>query len=169
MNYKVKQTWTLLFTFLIIFSLYLKRVLGIYNLEGIATFENAHFWAKTMLVYIGLSIVLIIIVMVLFNIILAIGTTVKNRIDVEMGTSEEEDINDVFDTVEDEMDRLINLKAGQIGYTFVGLGFVAGLIALTFNQPIGIMLNITFLSFMIGAILESIVKIYFYIRGVSHG
>jgi len=33
----------------------------------------------------------------------------------------------------------------------------------------GIMLNIVWLSFMLGSLLEGAIKLYFYKRGVSHG
>ena len=169
MNYKVKQAWALLFTVLLVLFMYLKRVIEVYSREGITTFDNAGFWARTMLVYIGITVV----VMVLFHIMLAIGATVKNKIDDEISGSKENNlddvIDDVFDDGEDEMDRLINLKAGQVSHIIAGVGFVAGLITLTFDLPFGIMLNILYLSFMLGGIMDEAIKLYLYKRGVSHG
>ena len=169
MTYKEKQTWALLFSGLFVLFLYLKRVFDIYAIDGISTFNDTNFWAKTMLVYIGIGIGLTILVMILFNVFFAIGAKVKNKIDAEISGIEEEDIDDVFDNVEDEMDRLINLKAGQISYVVVSIGFVAGLVTLTFDLPFVIMLNIVYLSFMIGACIEGIIKLNYYKKGVSHG
>ena len=169
MSYKVKQTWALMFTVLLVLFLYIKRVVEVYSSDGISTFDNIGFWARTMLVYIGITVVLTIVVMVLFNVFLAVGASVKNKIDGEMDGSGANDIDDVFDDGEDEMDRLINLKAGQVSHIIAGVGFVAGLITLTFDLPSGIMLNIVYLSFMSGGIVEEAIKLYLYKRGVSHG
>lgn len=173
MNYKVKQSWALLFTVLLVLFMYLKRVIEVYLMEGMATFDNVGFWARTMLVYIVITVVFTIVVMVLFHILLAIGASVKNKIDGEISGSKENNlddvINDVFDDGEDEMDRLINLKAGQVSHVIVGVGFVVGLITLTFDLSFGIMLNILYLSFMLGGIIDEAIKLYLYKRGVSHG
>jgi len=169
MNYKVKQTWALLFTVLLVLFIYLKRVLEVYSMEGITTFNDTGFWARTMLIYIGVFVVLTIITMIVFNVLLAVGVSVRNKIDGQMNGSIENDINDAFDDGEDEMDRLINLKAGKVSHIIAGVGFVAGLVALMFDLPVGVMLNIVYLSFMLGSIIEEAVKLYFYKRGVSHG
>jgi hypothetical protein len=169
MNYKVKQTWALLFTSLLVISMYLKRLVEVYSRDGMVIFDNTGFWAKTMLIYIAIFVLMTIVVMILFHILVAIGAAVKNKIDGEINGSLDNDIDDVFDDVEDEMDRLINLKAGKVSYIIVGVGFVAGLITLTFDLAFGIMLNILYLSFMLGGIMEGVIKLYLYKRGVSHG
>ena len=169
MTYKEKKVWATLFSGLVIFVLYLRRALEVYRLDGQAVFQDTVFWAKTMLLYIGIGVVAIIVWMIVFHILLAVSEQVVKEVKKAKGqVVEEEDQEDFYD-VEDEMDRLIGLKAGQIGYAVVGIGFVSGLVSLAIGMAPGIMLNITYLSFMLGSFLEGAVKLYFYKRGVSHG
>lgn len=167
MSYKEKQVWAMMISGFLVMFLYLRRVLGLYKIEGMAVFENINFWAKTMLIYMGIGVVLIIIVMIVLHVVLAISIEVKNKIHLEAGSIM--DLDEEFDDTEDEMDRLINLKASQISYVVVGVGFVSGLMTLAVHMAPGIMLNIVYLSFMVGSMVEGIVKLYFYKRGVSHG
>lgn len=169
MTYKEKKVWATLFSGLVIFILYLRRAMEVYRLDGQEVFQDTVFWAKTMLLYIGISVVAIIVWMIVFHILLAISEQVVKEVHKAQGKAVEAEDNEDFYDVEDEMDRLIGLKAGQTGYIVVGIGFVSGLISLALGMAPGIMLNIVFLSFMLGSLLEGAVKLYFYKRGVSHG
>lgn len=68
--------------------------------------------------------------------------------------------------LEDEMDKLINLKSMRNGYIVVGAGFVASLITLVLQAPPAVMLNIVFVSFMLGSLFEGFSQLYFYRRGI---
>lgn len=168
MTYKEKKVWATMFSGLVIFILYLRRAVEVYLIEGQGVFRDTVFWAKTMLLYIGIGVVAIIVWMIVFHILLAISDQVVKEVKKANGQVVEEEEEDFYD-VEDEMDRLIGLKAGQIGYIVVGIGFVSGLISLALGMAPGIMLNIVYLSFMLGSLLEGAIKLYFYKRGVSHG
>lgn len=168
MTYKEKKVWATMFSGLVIFILYLRRALEAYRLDGQAVFQDTVFWAKTMLLYIGIGVIAIIVWMIVFHILLVISEQVVKEVKKAHGKLVEEEEEDFYD-VEDEMDRLIGLKAGQSGYIVVGIGFVSGLISLALGMPPGIMLNIVYLSFMLGSLLEGAVKLYFYKRGVSNG
>lgn len=167
MTYKEKKVWAAMFSGVVILIVYIRRVIEVYRMNGQELFNDTVFWAKTMLLYIGIGVVAIIVWMIIFHIILAISEQVVKEVKKARGevVEEEEDFYDV----EDEMDRLIGLKAGQIGYVIVGIGFVSGLISLALDMAPGIMLNILWLSFMLGSLLEGGIKLYFYKRGVSHG
>ena len=69
----------------------------------------------------------------------------------------------------DERDRLIGLKSMRFGFAIAGIGFVSGLLTLLFDYAPAVMLNIMFVSFSLGSILEGIVQIYYYRKGVNHG
>lgn len=172
MNYKTKQIWVFLTTAVIFFLVYVSRVFGIVREYGKEIFIDTSFWAKTMLIYIGIGVGVIIIVQILFNIGLAIFTAIKSKVESEI-TKEvieiEEVIEDVFDDTEDEMDQLIKLKAGRIGYIVTGISFFAGLMIIFFGGAIGVMLNLLYISFIVGGMIESVVKLIYYKRGVSHG
>lgn len=71
--------------------------------------------------------------------------------------------------VEDEMDKLIELKAMRIGFAIAGIGFVLSLITLVLDYAPAVMLNVIFFSFSIGSMIEGITKLYFYKRGVRNG
>jgi len=168
MTYKEKKVWATMFSGVVIFILYIRRAVEVYRINGQEVFSDTVFWAKTMLLYIGIGVVAIIVWMIIFHILLAISEQVLKEVKKAQGQVVEEEEEDFYD-VEDEMDRLIGLKAGQIGYVVVGIGFVSGLISLALGMAPGIMLNIVWLSFMLGSLLEGAIKLYFYKRGVSHG
>jgi hypothetical protein len=69
----------------------------------------------------------------------------------------------------DERDKLIELKSHCVGYTLVGIGFVAVLVGLAFGLPSVLVLHILFGVFVASSIAELIVSIYFYEKGVRHG
>jgi hypothetical protein len=71
--------------------------------------------------------------------------------------------------IEDEMDKLISLKSMKNGYIVVGFGFVFSLISLVMKLPSAVMLNIVFLSFNAGGLVEGFSQLYFYRRGVKNG
>lgn len=167
MTYQEKKVWTSMFAGLAVFFMYLRRAVLAYRLDGDIIFEDTGFWARTMLLYIGIGVIVIIVLMIILHILMAVSEEVTKKIKEAQGVEVEDD-NDYFD-VEDEMDRLIGLKAGQIGYIIIGIGFIFGLISLAMNMAPGIMLNMMYLSFMLGSLLEGAVKLYFYKRGVSHG
>jgi len=167
MTYQEKKILATMVSGTIIFLFYIKNAFDAYTQYGTAILLDGTFWARTMLIYVGISIIFIIVFMIILHVFLAIsievGNQVKKQTDTPINTTK-----DYFET-EDEMDRLINLKSGQIGYITVGIGFIAGLITLTLSLPIGIMLNILYLSFIGGNLLEGAFKIYFYRRGVYNG
>lgn len=138
--------------------------------EGMANLENLRFWSTTMLIFIGIGVVAMIVIQIVFHILLSITLAVKKKIgdesidDKEIEKSIEREMG--RDMVEDEMDQLIELKANKIGYSFVSLGFVAGLIALALGALPSVMLNILFLSCMAGAIVEGLIQLRYYRRGI---
>jgi len=130
--------------------------------SGVISPDDIKFWAGTMLLFIGIGIVAMIIIQIVYHILLAISVAIKER------EHDEEKINATIEAsfVEDEMDKLIELKSSKLGYAFIGFGFIGGLVCLVLNLPLYIMLNIMFLSFALGSILEGFVSIYYYRKGI---
>jgi hypothetical protein len=118
-----------------------------------------------MLVFIGIGIVLTIGVQILFHIVLSITVAVKNRDydDKEIEKGIEATI------IEDEMDKLIELKAMKVGFVVSGIGFVIALLLAVFSESIGLMMNTLFLSFSIGSIVEGFSSLYYYRKGIKNG
>ncbi len=71
-----------------------------------------------------------------------------------------------LEMVEDEMDKLIELKAMRVGFVFAGIGFIAALVSLVLNYSPAVMLNILFVSFSIGSMAEGIAQMFYYRCGV---
>lgn len=115
--------------------------------------DDLKFWATTMLIFIGAGIVSMIIIIIIFHIINAI---------VNEATHQEDDVT----MIEDEMDRLIALKAMRNSYIIAGIGFAVSLITLVIGFPAAVMINIIFLSFNAGSIFEGFSQLYYYRRGV---
>ncbi len=47
--------------------------------------------------------------------------------------------------------------------------FLASLVTLAFDFPGSVMLNVLFLSFVLGALTEAALSLYYYRAGVKHG
>jgi hypothetical protein len=73
-----------------------------------------------------------------------------------------------FEMVTDEMDTLIELKSMRIGFAVAGIGFIAGLISLVLNYSPVVMMNVLFISFSFGSILEGFTQLYYYRRGIQN-
>lgn len=115
--------------------------------------NDLKFWALTMLYFVGVSVVFNILILILFHILNAVVNAVK-----------QEDLDDPM--IEDEMDKLISLKAMRNSYIMVGVGFVISIVSLVMEWPPTVMLNIIFLAFNLGSIFEGFSKLYFYKRGI---
>jgi hypothetical protein len=133
--------------------------------SGAEVTGDLKFWAVNMLVFIGIGIVLTIVVQILFHIVLSITVAVKNREydDKEIEKGIEATI------IEDEMDKLIELKAMKVGFVVSGIGFVIALLLAVFSESIGLMMNTLFLSFSIGSIVEGFSSLYYYRKGIKNG
>jgi hypothetical protein len=132
--------------------------------------SDAKFWAGLMLSFIGIGIGLMIIIQIVFHILYSIGIAVTESIDSELngkGRKSDKEIEKRIkaEFVEDERDRIIELKSLRIGFIFAGIGFVGGLVALYLDSQIGIMLNIFYIAIMTGSITEGITQLYYYRKG----
>jgi hypothetical protein len=67
--------------------------------------------------------------------------------------------------ITDERDQLIELKSMRIGFVASSIGFIIGLISLALNYSPVVMMNIVFLSFGIGSLLDGCIQLYLYRRG----
>lgn len=163
MSYQEKKTIVSLVTGALILISYCIYAFG---KAGIAHLNDLQFWAKTMLIFIGIGIVVMIVIQIVFHILMAISKAVQQKLnDHEVDEAEiERSMKNL--TVEDEMDQLIELKANRFGYTTIGLGFVAGLISIAFGVSATALLNILFFSFWAGSFLEGLVQIRYYRRGI---
>jgi hypothetical protein len=124
--------------------------------------ETLQGWAVSMLVFIGIAIVALIIIQIVFHIILAIGLTVSE------GEGDSARIKRILDSTmaEDEMDRMISLRAARVGYVIAGIGFVGVLLTLALGLSAVVGLHVLFWSIALGSFVSSGVSVYGYERGV---
>ncbi len=163
MSYQSKKTITSMVGGALVLAAYCIYAFGRYSSGAIAE-GNLKFWAGTMLVFIGIGIVATIILQIIFHIGLSIGIAVKDR------ACDEKEIDKRIEAtvIEDEMDKLIELKSSQIGFVLAGVGFVGALILLVLGHSTVVMLNVMYLSFLVGSLMEGAVSLYFYGKGVSN-
>ena len=127
--------------------------------------EDIAAWAKLMLVFIGIGVAAQIAVQILFHIVFSISITVKEQ--DKDGEKTKKIVR--ASTVEDERDKLINLKTLRIGYTCAGIGLLVALLSLAGGMPVVAALHIIVGSGAAGSLVEGCAGIFFHERGVRNG
>ncbi len=154
-------------------------ILATYSIFGISKYlevgenllNNLRFWATAMLIAIGGGIVVAIIIQIIFHIILAVANEVAKEVAKKASCEGKNETYEELEIAEfeDEMDKLIALKAMRNSFIVVGVGFVIALVSLCLKMPPAIMLNIIFISFSLGSLFEGFSQLYFYRKGVKNG
>ena len=165
MSYQEKRTITSIITGALVLAAYCIEAFGLYQ-SGMVAQGDLKLWAITMLKYIGIGIVAAIVIQIVFHIMLSISIAVKETIRDNQVAEEEIGKKIEGEMVEDERDKLIGLKSNMAGFILAGIGFVWGLISLALNSSPVIMLNIMFISFSAGSLVEGFAQLYFYRKGV---
>ncbi len=172
MSYQEKRTITSIVTGALVLGAYCLYAFGKYQ-SGAVIPGDLKFWASTMLFFIGIGVVAAIIIQIVFHILLSISIAVQEKIrdnncdDKEIEKTIEKTIG--AEMVEDEMDKLIELKSTRVGFTFAGIGFVAALVSQVINYSPAVMINLMFISFSVGSIFEGFAQLYFYRKGIHNG
>lgn len=161
MSYQEKRTVVDVVLSALVTGAYCVYVFGRYQ-SGMADISDLKFIAATILTFIGIEIGAVIIVQIIFHILLSAAIAVKR------GISGGEKIAKTVEVefIEDEMDKLIELKSGRLGIVIVGAGFIASLVTLVLGSPPAVMLNIVFLSFCAGSLAGGILSLYYYRTGI---
>ena len=164
MSYQEKRTIVMITQGIAILAAYCIYVAGKMQ-QGAAGVEDIKFFAVAMLVFLGISIAVTIAVQVIFHILLSVSIAVRER------EKEEKAIESAINAemVEDERDRIIELKSARITMIVTMAGFVVGLIMLALDYQPAVMLNILFIAANLGAIGEGVGKLIYYRAGVRHG
>ena len=163
MSYQEKRTLTIIITMSIVFVAYCLYAFSTYQIQ-----DDIRVWARIMLIFMGIGAIATIIIQIIFHVLFAVGIAVKEAI--HNHEIEESKIGDEIRgaMVEDERDKLIELKSRQAGFITSGVGFMAALIVLAIGILPVVAVNIIFASFFIGSIVEGIVNIIFYRRGIVY-
>ena len=165
MSYKEKRTIFSVVTGILILAAYCIYAYRKYQ-SGTIISNDMRFWAGTILIFVGIGVVVTIINQIIFHILLAVTIAVKEKMD--HGNCNDKEIEKTIknEMVTDEMDQLIDLKSMRVGFVVSGMGFVAGLILLVLNYSPVVMLNVMFISFCVGSLLEGFSQIYYYRKGI---
>ena len=169
MYYQEKKTIVSIIAGLLILAAYSFYGFSKYQEVGAGLLNDLGFWAAAMLTFIGGGIVVAILTQIIFHIVLA----VTNEVAKEMSNQSCGEKNENFEELEiseeeDEMDKLIALKAMRNSFGIVGVGFIISLVSLYLKMPPAIMLNIIFFSFSLGSLFEGFSQLYFYRRGIKN-
>ncbi|WP_414150845.1 hypothetical protein ACIZ62_18265 [Acetobacterium carbinolicum] len=170
MNYQEKKVITSIIAGVLVLVTYSIYGMSKYLEIGEDLLNNLEFWATTMLVAIGGGIVVVILIQIIFHIILAVANEVAKEVAKKVSNVGKNEIYEELEItgIEDEMDKLIALKAMRNSFVMVGIGFIIALLSLYLKMPPAIMLNIIFISFSLGSLFEGLSQLYFYRKGVKN-
>jgi hypothetical protein len=167
MSYQERKTIVSLISGAFVVAAYCLHTFGRYQ-AGAAGANDLKFWAGAILTFVGIGIAVSIVIQIIFHILMSITIAVKKKIRDEQCDDKAIEKSIDAEMVEDEMDKLIELKSMRVGFFLAGIGFIAGLVSLVLGYSAAVMLNILFLSFSGGSLLEGAAQLYFYRRGVTH-
>jgi len=168
MSYQEKRTITSIISGALLLAAYCIYTLNRFH-SGALPSDNLKPWAVTILAFIGIGIVTTIIIQIVFHILLSISIAVRKKIQDESFDDKDIGKSINLEMVEDEMDKLINLKSARVSFIFAGVGFVTALVSLVLDYSPVVMLNILFISFSVGSLVEGFTQIYFYRKGIQYG
>jgi hypothetical protein len=160
MSYQQKRTLVTLVCGILLLFAYCFFILPQYQLGSNS--NDLKFWATSILIFLGISIVINIIIQIIFHILLSVSIAVKETIKNEKVVDKTIDKKIKLEMVEDERDQMIELKSLRIGYILTGTAIVTSIIALVIGSTPAIMLNILFLGCMLSSIIEGVFQYYFY-------
>lgn len=165
MSYKEKRTLVSICTGMVLLAAYCIYAFGRVQ-AGMVASDDMKFWATTILIFIGVGVAAAVVIQIIFHILLSVALAVKEQAKNSKCDEKEIEKSMGLEMVEDEMDKLIELKAMRVGFVIAGIGFLAALGSLVLNYSPAVMLNILFFSFCIGSMTEGVTQIYYYKRGI---
>lgn len=168
MSYQEKRTVVSILSGVLLLGAYCIYCFGKYQSGAVAA-DDLKFWAGTMLLFIGIGIVATIVIQIVFHILLSVAIAVREKIKDD--TCGDKEIENMIgsEMVTDEMDKLIELKSMRISFGFAGIGFILALVSLVLDFSPAVMINILFVSFSVGSLVEAFTQLYFYRKGVKNG
>jgi hypothetical protein len=168
MSYKEKRSIVSIITGAFILAAYCIYTYGKHKSGAIAP-DDMKAWAGIMLIFIGIGVAANIIVEIIFHILMSITIAVQDT--ARTGKCDDSGIEKTIhaEMVTDEMDKLIELKSMRVGFAVAGAGFVTALATQVFNYPPAVLMNVMFITFSAGSLIEGLTQIFFYRRGIKNG
>ena len=132
---------------------YLFNWVQMYQEEGLNSAVIFRLWV----IVIVAGILLTILGTILTNIVLSIAHAIKTQTNTEPRF------------IEDERDKLIELKGVRVAYVTFSVGVLIAMITFALGQPPLIMFSLIVLFSVIAEIIGSIAQLHLYRRGVQYG
>lgn len=148
MTYQEKKSIVSIVSTVIIFTAFSFYMFPQYPRGDSILDETLRFWGNFVLLLTVVSIVAHIIISIIFNIVFRITTKEKEPL------------------FEDELDKIIALKANRNSFFIFILGFLFSMTALVLSQPLQVMFIILIVSGFIADMTGSVTKLYHYRKGV---
>ncbi|NOV00576.1 hypothetical protein [Paenibacillus planticolens] len=148
MTYQEKKSILSLISAILIFGSYCMYMYPKYPEGAPESTSTLHYWGSFVLILTMVSIVAHIVISIIFNIVFRITTKEKEP------------------SFEDELDKLINLKAFRNSFAVFILGFLLAMGSLVIDQPLHVMFMILIASGFLSDVTGSITKLYHYRKGV---
>ena len=153
MTYRENSVTVSLVSYLLILGYYSVNWLQMYQVEGLNSAVIFKLWA----IVIVAGIVLNIVGNILTNIVLSIVHAIKT------GTDKEPHF------VEDERDKLIDLKGVKVSYIMFSIGVFLAMLSFVFGQPPLVMFSLIILFYLKAEIIGDLSQLYLYRKGVQYG
>ncbi|WP_053365713.1 hypothetical protein [Bacillus sp. FJAT-27245] len=148
MTYQEKKSIVSLISTILIFTAYCLYMYPRHPGGGLESSETFHYWGSFVLILTLFSIVAQIIISIIFSIFFRITTREK------------------VPSFEDELDKLIGLKAFRNAFFVFVLGFLFSMASLVYFQPSQLMFMILIASGFLADVTGSMTRLYHYRKGV---
>jgi hypothetical protein len=148
MTYQEKKSIVSLISVILIFVSFCLYMYPQHPKGGIGSTETFRYWGSFVLILTLVSVIAHIIISIIFNIVFRITTKEKEP------------------KFEDELDKLIALKANRNSFFVFIMGFLLAMGSLVLYQPSQLMFIILIISGFISDLTGSVTKLYHYRRGV---
>lgn len=148
MTFQEKKSIVSLFSAILIFASYCLYMYLRYPEAGLEQAELFRYWGSFVLILTLVSIIAHIIISIIFSIIFRITTNEKEP------------------SFEDELDKLINLKAHRNSFFVFIIGFLLAMISLVMEQPPQVMFMSLIVFGFISEVTGAATKLYHYRKGV---
>jgi len=166
MGFKTKRTIMMILAGVVVTVIYIMVALG----AKAPASTDLRAWAILILKFIGIGVAATIALQIIFHVAYSVGVSVKEGIKKEISGEKLDDkeierqINATV--MEDEMDKVIETKASRVGSTCFGMGFIVALCVVAGGLPILWALHIQLAAMVAGALIEGVVSVILYERGV---
>ena len=150
MSFQQRNITVSLITFILILSFYLLRISQLLQTDSFISTNVFGLW--------GIIVVLAIVATILLTILAHIGSAVFQVIKTG-------DENPKIEDIQDERDRIIDLRGTQISYVASSLGVLAAMLTFVFGQPPLVMFSMLIFSGLLAQIIGDISRLVLYRRG----